>query len=522
VFDILIRNGKVVDGTGNPWQFGDVGIEKGKIAAIGKLSSSTEAKRVLDASGLVVAPGFIDVHTHSDVILLKEPRHESRIRQGVTTDIVSLCGLSYAPSSAKTLALMREYLEPVMGDYDFGKRRRLSVAALLKLYDRKTSVNVGYLAPHAAFRVEVRGMRDGVATPDEIKAMKPLVEQAMADGAIGFSTGLTYFPTEKVETTEIIELCKPVAAHGGVFVTHMRNYVDGFNAAVRETCEIGEKAGLPVQISHMRLLGETRHRAAETLESIEAYRARGVDIAFDCYPYLMGCTFLNAFVLAASVCEGGAKAMLQRIRDPKERIMLRRGGQEPNWDDVFLSAIPSEKNRRFEGLSLAEFARQWGKDPLTSCCELILEEGNKVTAIGVTAEEEDLRKIISHRLCVVGSDAIYLGGRCHPRVFGSFSRYLAVYCRDLKLMTLEEAVRKITSLPARRFGFTARGVLRKGMAADVTVFDFDNLKDKATYQNPRQFPEGVKWVIVNGQMVLDDGQHTGATPGRALRGSGSA
>ncbi len=515
MFDTLIRNGRVIDGTGAPWRVADIGVRDGRIAAMGGLAGAP-ARVVIDAAGKVVCPGFVDAHSHSDLAALARPGHEARIMQGVTTEVVGMCGLSVAPASPAALEAMSEYFITVLGGRP-EPGRGYSVAELLAEWDRRTAVNLAYCAPHATLRVEVRGMRGGPATEEELARMKRLLAQAMDEGAVGLSTGLTYFPSSEADTDELIALAKVVAARGGVYTTHMRNYGDGFAESLEEVIEIGRASGAAVHVAHFRLSAGAKGRADEMLERVDRARRGGVDITIDCYPYLMGCTLLGYFVLKSDALDGGKDALLEKLRDPAARRQVRLNSLPAPPDEIFIAAAASEANRDLEGKTLRELGELRGKEPIEAACDLLVEEALRVTAIGVKALEEDLERVLAHPACMIGSDSVPAPGRCHPRVYGAFSRVLDEYALRRGLLPLHEAIWKMTGFPAWRFGLTDRGVLKKGLAADIVVFDSSRLRDRATYEQPRRHPEGVEHVMVNGEFVVREGRPAGARPGRALR-----
>ena len=514
MLDTIIENGRVIDGTGSPWTVRDLGVANGLVAAMGRLEGEPAAERI-DAAGCVVCPGFIDAHSHSELAILGNPRHESRVMQGVTTEALGMCGLSVAPGSAETLEAMGDYFASVLGA-ELKRGQAYTVAEFLRQFDGRSAVNVAYCVPHATLRVEVAGMRKGPVTEPELAKMKEILAQAMSEGACGLSVGLMYFPSGEADVAELVELSRVVAEHGGVHTTHMRDYADHFVESLEETITIGRESGVPVHIAHFRPGGKYQGRAAEILEMVDRARDEGVDLTFDCYPYLMGCTLLSYFVLVRDAYEGGKEALLARLRDPTLRAGLRRDLPPDVEHDVFISTVKSEANRPVEGKMLAELAEIRGKDYFDAACDLLVEEDLNVTAIGFKSNEDDLRLVMQHAACMLGSDCVPVKGQCHPRVFGAFSRFLDVYVLREQLMPLEEAIRKMTSFPALKYGIADRGVLKTGMAADVVVFDPAALKDHATYENPKQHPEGFEHVMVNGELVVRDGRHTGATPGRAL------
>jgi N-acyl-D-amino-acid deacylase len=512
MLDLLIRNGRVVDGTGNPWFRADVAVQDGRILAIGHLADA-EAVRVLDAAGRIVCPGFVDPHSHSDVLLLSQPRHEPKIRQGVTTEVLGQDGISYAPVSDQGLAYWREYWRAVNGQPALEWDWR-GVGEFLARFDGRVSANVAYLAPHGTIRYEVLGLDERPPTESELERMRRLVAQAMEEGAVGLSSGLTYLPAFYSTTGELIACCEVVARYGGVYVTHLRDYGEHIAEAIEEALAIGREAGVPVHISHFN------GRAAQCLPLIDEARRSGLDVTFENYPYLAGCTLLSHF-LPDWAQAGGIPDTVARLRDPAVRARIQRemaGSHEGQWDHYQICAVGTEANEHYEGLSLPQAAEAAGKDVIDLICDLTVEERLAVTVVQHHSNrtESDLRAMMQHPAHMVCTDAILLGSHPHPRGYGTYPRYLGRYVREEGVLTLEQCVRKMTSLPARRFGLMGRGLLAEGFAADLVIFDPRTVRDRATFDDPRQFPEGIDTVIVNGRVVVDEGQHTGATPGRTL------
>jgi len=513
MFDLLIGNGRVVDGTGNPWWRADVATRGEHIAAIGHLAGA-EAGRVIDAQGHVVCPGFVDAHSHSDLYLLANPQHEPKIRQGVTTEVLGQDGISYAPVSDKGLAYWREYWRAVDGQPELNWDWR-GVGEFLACFDEQVSPNVAYLVPHGTVRYEVLGLADRPPTEEELARMQDLVAQGMEEGAVGLSTGLTYLPAFYSTTEELIACCRVVARYGGVYVSHLRDYGERIGEAIEEALRIGRETGTPVHISHLN------GQAEECLPRIDRARAEGLDVTFENYPYLAGCTLLSHF-LPRWAQAGGIPDTVARLCDSAVRKRIRRemaGTHEGQFQNYLICAVATKANRCYEGLLLPEAAERAGKGVIDFVCDLIVEERLAVTVVQhhTHRTEEDLRAMMKHPAHMVCTDAILLGSHPHPRGYGTYPRYLGHYVREERVLTLEECIRKMTSLPARRFGLGDRGLLREGLVADLVIFDPDTVRDTATYENPRRHPIGIDTVIVNGQVVLNDQLHTGATPGRALQ-----
>ncbi|MGQ9585380.1 MAG: N-acyl-D-amino-acid deacylase family protein [Anaerolineae bacterium] len=515
MFDLRIVNGRIVDGCGNPWFRGDVGIVEGKIAAIGLLGE-VEAECTIDAGGAIVCPGFIDVHAHSDLPLLIDPRHEPKVQQGVTTEVMGNCGSGYAPASPETLA----QLLASRGVGPLPTERWSSVAEFLSLFDRRVAINVAYLLPHGTLRAEAMGWEDRKPSPRELERMKELAAQGMAEGAVGLSTGLDYPPGAYADTEELIEICRTVASLGGIYASHLRG-VNREQEAIGEALRIGAEAGIPVHISHLKAMGpENEGKAQENILSlIDQARQEGVDVTFDCYPYLAGSGPLTV-VLPKWMQEGGPEAMKDRLRSAEIRSRIRETKQELygyGWEHVSLAAVPSEKNKELEGKNLREAAALRGVDPVDFVCDLLLEENLAVRIINFAGTEEDLQTIMRHPAQMVASDSGQGGQNLHPRTFGTFPRILGRYVRELGVLRLEEAIRKMTSFPAQRFGLKGRGLLKEGFSADMVIFDETKIRDTATFWDASRYPEGIHYVIINGQIVVRNGEHTGALPGQVLK-----
>jgi N-acyl-D-amino-acid deacylase len=511
--DLLIAGGLVIDGTGRRAYRGDVAVSDGRIAAVGQMDS-TPSKRAICVDGCVVCPGFVDVHTHSDLLLFSNPRHEAKVCQGVTTEIVGQDGMSYVPASPSTQQVMHEQMGALDGNLD-PDWHCVTVAEYLRRLDGHAAVNVAYLLPHLTMRVEVMGLATRPASGHEIATMQQLVAQGMADGAVGLSTGLNYWPANFATTDELTALCRPLAAYHGVYVTHLRDYRDRIVEAMEEAISIGEQAGVAVHISHLN------HRADVVTPVLDSALARGVDVTFDLYPYLAGCTLLTQ-ALPAWTRTGSVAKTAAFLRQPstRDRLKAEFAAWGQDWSHVLISSVCTAANKHYEGQRLSEAVTLTGKSLPDFIIDLLLDEDLQVLVVQFHTHrtEEDVRRLMRHSAQMFGSDSL-LGGHPHPRAYGTFPRTLGTYVRDLHVLTLEEAIRKMTYVPARRFGLLDRGLLQPGLAADIVVFDPDTIADKATYQHPHQFPTGIEYVVVNGELVVDAGQHTGKTPGRSLRSS---
>ncbi len=529
-WDIVIRNCRVVDGTGRAAVPGEIGIRGGRIGEVGPACLGTAA-RSIDAAGMVACPGFIDMHTHSDLMLLAEPAAPAKIMQGVTTEVIGHDGLSYAPVTDATLAQFRADFKGINGDPPGIAWDWRSVAEFLDRFDRRTSVNVAMLAPHGNLRAAILGMENRQASPAELGRMIGLLDRAMDEGAFGLSTGLTYAPCSYADTEELVALCRATSRHGGFFAPHLRSYGADMEAAVREAFATCAAAQCPLHLTHFQASFSTgKGKAGFYLEQIQQARRRGLDVTLDAYPYLAGSTFL-AGLLPGWVHAGGRARLLDRLGDPAIRVKIRHeievlgaDGMHKvpvDWSVVVVSDVGSAPRSDWIGLSLAKIAEQTKRPAFDCYADLILESDLAATCVTFIGHEENLQAFLRDTGFMGSSDGILVGARPHPRAWGTFARFLARYVRELGVVTLEECVRKLTALPAARLGLADRGCLRPGYHADVVLFDLATVQDTATYENPRAHPKGIPYVIVNGVVVKDNDRHTGATPGRALRRAAS-
>ncbi len=527
-YDLLIRNGKIIDGSGNPWYHADLAIRGDKIAAIGKLTSAT-AKRTIDAKGLVVAPGFIDIHSHSDFLLLEDGNAESKIRQGVTTEVLGE-GRSAGPYQGKLLpprVLVRGKPQQWtrLGDY-FDLVEKIGV-----------STNVASFVGLDTVWESVMGKSHARPTAAQLEKMKKLIEEAMKDGAAGLSCQLMVPAGSLATTDDIVELCKVVAKYGGIFVVHVRNEGIGVFESIREAIEIGWRAGIQVEILHIKIADQQYWGQMNKVVSlINKARQNGVNVQANVYPYTRGHNNLRS-IIPPWAHEGGTKAMLDRLKDPQLRRKIKENIRKglPGWYNHYTavggdwSRIQVTGSSVYSGLTmdrvLAELTK--GKktpDKLDAMLDLLIDQGGSVPAIFAHHSEKDMQLVMQQPWCGIGSDGLAYAVKGplrrdnpHPRSFGTFPRVLGVYVRELKLFTLEEAIRKMTSLNAAKIGLQDRGLLRVGYAADITLFDPDRVCDKSTYTDPFHYSVGIEYVIVNGEIVLNHGVHTGAHPGKALR-----
>ncbi|MGE3277394.1 MAG: amidohydrolase family protein [Vicinamibacterales bacterium] len=525
-YDLLITHARIVDGSGRASVDGAVAVRDGRIAAVGDVDGT--AARTIDARGRVLAPGFIDMHSHSDIPLVTDGDAQSKIRQGVTTEVIGESG-SVAPRGSATQAA------PWL-DFDgyFGVLERQGISVNLLSY-----IGLGTV------RSLVVGEDDRPATADEVARMRQIVVEALGQGVFGVSTGLLYPPNAYASLDELVALTEPAGAAGGLHASHLRydgaKLADGLN----EIITIGERARTPVHVFHIKVTGQRNFgRMQEVVDLVEAARARGLRVTADQYPYVASSTSLTA-TIPDWVEEGGTDAMVERLRDPATRARIRREMEDPNpdwenryqsagtWQNIQLAAIGRERgretttaspNRQYEGMRIAEAAARAGKDPFDFVFDLLVEEHGSVGCVYFIMSEDDLRLAMRQPWVAIGSDGSALAtegplhaGVPHPRNFGTFPRVLGRYVRELQVIPLEEAVRKMTALPASILGLPDRGTIAPGQVADLVLFNPDTVIDTATFEDPFQYPTGIDTVIVNGTVVLDEGEHTHARPGQVLR-----
>ncbi len=516
MYDLIIQGGRIISGSGDPWYYGDVGVRGDRIAALGKLTGE-KARRIINAAGKMVSPGFIDMHSHSDTLLLANPKHEVKIMQGVTTEVIGVDGLSYAPLSESNLQMMRRYLAGLNGNpnilWDWS-----SVSEYLARFDYQVATNVVYLIPHNALRLECMGFVDRPATTEELRKMQQLTAQGMEEGAVGVSFGLDYYPGRYCNTEELTAICDTVAQYDGISVWHVRikdlNLIDG----VKEALRVAEETNVNIHVSHYATQGiANKGKSKELLEMVDAAREKGYDVTFDSYPYTVAASTL-ILLLPGWVHEGGPDAMLERLTDSKvrEEICAELNASDIAWDELILSSLLTEENASFVGCSLQEGAKMAGMDVAGFTCKLLLDEKLDTGFLTVCGNEEDIRKIFQHPCHSACSDGILLGSKPNPRGWGSFPRFLAHYGRDLGLLRIEEIIRHMTSAPAQRLGLHDRGIIKRGLAADLVVFDPVTVRDMATIEEPTRTPVGIDYVVVNGAIVVDNGKHTGMLNGRSL------
>ena len=532
-YDVLIRNGRVVDGAGNPWIYADVGVTGDRITFVGRAPANAAAKRVIDAKGLIVAPGFIDMLEQSEWNLLIDRQAVSKLTQGITTGITGEGG-SIAPQNEKTLADRKDFLEHFHLTVDWtdldGYFRRLE--------KQGSGINLATYVGATQVRRYVIGSVDRAPTEDELARMQQLVEQSMRQGAMGVSTSLIYAPAAYAKTEELIALAKVASKYGGIYVSHIRNEADREMEALEEAFRIGREANLSVEIWHLKVSGRQNWgKMPSVIAAIEAARGSGLDVTANQYPYPASGTSLGA-TIPPKYHEGGSDAFVNRLKDPQVRAAIRQelsgdGNTENMWrgtggpQGILVSSILDPALKHYEGKTIAQIATDEHKDPLDALMDLVIAGKDHVAAVYFTMSEEDVKFAMQQPFVSVGTDAGAVNfqgplseSKVHPRAYGSFARILGRYVRDQHVLTLEQAIRKFTSLPAQRVGLRDRGLLRVGYFADITVFDPARVNDVATFEAPHHPSVGMEYVIVNGVISVQHGRVTGQLGGRPLRGPG--
>ncbi|MCP4543088.1 MAG: D-aminoacylase [Chloroflexi bacterium] len=527
MLDILIKNGFVIDGTGKPAFKSDVGIAKDRIVVVAD-NIEQEAQRTIQAQGLHIAPGFIDPHTHSGMTLLADPKAESKIRQGVTTEVVGNCGMSPAPLLGAAVSETQAEAKTIGVDITWSSMTEY----LDHLHNPGTAVNVVPLVGHNTVRGSVLGYDDVQPTPKQQVEMEQLVAKVMGEGARGLSTGLFYPPGFYARTEEVIMLAQVAARYGGIYASHIRNESGHLLQAIAEAIEIGERAGIRVEIAHLKVHGRRNWKNVDQLLALlDDIHSHGIPVGCDQYPYAASATWLIA-TLPYWAQTGGAKAIAERLNAPDMRARIKKDWQEnhdewdsrggpPTWGNILITNCDPRPD--VLGKKVTEIAEDEGKDPPEMALELIAISEGQVACVFFDQLEDNVRVLMRHPLVTVGSDGSALSPhgvlgqrKSHPRNYGTFPRVLGRYVREKKTLSLEEAVQKMTSITAERFGLKNRGVIRSGAWADLALFDPQTVADRATFADPHQYPDGIPYVIVNGVVVIDQSQHTGNLPGQIL------
>ncbi|MFB7271578.1 amidohydrolase family protein [Streptomyces sp. NPDC056244] len=538
--DLVIRDARVVDGTGGPSYRADVGITDGRISAVNKETPGggrLSGARVLDADGLALSPGFIDMHAHSDLALLRDPDHSAKAAQGVTLEVIGQDGLSYAPVDDRTLAQVRQTIAGWNGgapgdtSVDFDWR---TVGEYLDRLDhgfdgRGIAVNAAYLVPQGTVRMHAVGWDDRPATDAELALMKRLVAESLEQGAVGMSSGLTYTPGMYADDAELTELCRVVAEYGGYYCPHHRSYGAGALQAYEEMVTVARRAGCALHLAHATMnFGVNKGRAPELLALLDQALEAGADISLDTYPYTPGCTTLVA-MLPSWASEGGPEAILERLRDEGTAERIRHHleavgsdgchGVPIEWDTIEISGVSAPDLADHVGRTVAESARARGEAPWATARRLLVEDRLGPTILQHVGHEENVRAIMRHRVHTGGSDGILQGAKPHPRAYGTFPHYLGRYVRDLGVLSLEECVSHLTGRPATRLRLPDRGRIATGYHADLVLFDPETVSSPATFDTPRARPEGIPHVLIAGRPVIKDGHRTDVLAGRSVRRS---
>jgi N-acyl-D-amino-acid deacylase len=532
--ELVIRDADVVDGSGAPSYRADVVVDRGRIVSIVKEAADAgcqrpKARRELDAEGLTLSPGFIDMHAHSDLALLRDPDHSAKAAQGVTLEVLGQDGLSYAPVDDRTLEEVRRAITGWNGygdDLDFDWR---SVGEYLDRLDRGIAVNAAYLIPQGTVRALVVGWEDREATPQELDRMRELVAEGMEQGALGMSSGLTYTPGMYAEDAELTALCRVVAGYGGYYCPHHRSYGAGALEAYEEMVALAREAGCALHLAHATMnFGVNKGRAPELLALLDAALASGADISLDTYPYTPGATTLAA-LLPSWAGEGGPEAVLKRLADDDTAERIRHHLEElgadgchgvpVEWGTVEISGVGDPAFADFVGRTVAESARLRGESPWTTARHLLLADRLAPSILQHVGHEDNVRTIMRHPVHTGGSDGILQGAKPHPRAYGTFPRYLGTYVRELGVLSLEECVAHLTSRPAARLRLPDRGLVKEGYRADLVLFDARTVAPGSTFENPRRLPTGIPHVLVDGKFVIEDGRRTDVLAGRAVRRS---
>lgn len=525
-YDIVLKNGKIIDGTGNPWFKADIGITQGKIVKIGFIETE-ESHKMVDAEGMVVSPGFIDIHNHADYTMFGFPNCESFVMQGITTGVVGNCGASFAPVNSNTQDLFKNYLSPLMAKTDCDWNWNSFKEYLDKIKAKKVAINLVPLVGHGAIRCAVKGFDKSIASYEEIERMKKILADCLVEGAYGMSTGLYYPPGGYANTDEIIELGKILKQYGGIYSTHVRDEATKLIESVKEAIRIGEENDIPVEIAHHKAMCEENWgKVNYSLTLMEEARKRGVEVGCDVYPYEAGSGKITS-ILPLWTMEGGIDSLLEKLtsnvkrKQIKEEMMYNvKRGDKAEFNRIMIATCPA--NKGYEGHYLDEITRKKNRnDEYEAFFDILLETQADASIVVFFMNEKDIKTIISHPLSAICSDAWptspTAGGNPHPRAYGTFPRVLGKYVREEGLLSLEEAIRKMTSMPASRVRLKDRGLIREGFWSDIVIFDAERIKDRSTFQKPHQYPIGIEHVLINGGFAVEKGVLTYNLFGSVLR-----
>jgi N-acyl-D-amino-acid deacylase len=525
--DLLVRGATVIDGSGADGVVADVAIDAGRIVAVGGDAGAVSARRTIEAEGLVLCPGFIDMHAHSDLQILANPDHTAKVSQGVTTEVLGQDGLSFAPIDEPTRRAVRRQIAGWNGepdDFDFSWD---SVEGYLDRLDAGIACHAAYLVPQGTLRMMVVGTEDRAATPVELDRMRALLTDGLRQGAVGMSSGLTYTPGMFADTAELTDLCSVVAEFGGYYSPHTRSYGKGALDAYAEMVDVARRSGCPLHLTHATMnFAPNRGRALEFLALVDDARDEGLDVSLDTYPYLPGSTTLHA-ILPSWTATSGPEAFLASLDDSAVRERLRHELEEvgtdgchgcvTEWETIQISGVRNTALSGYVGRSVDEIASAEGVPPSEVFFRILRDDNMATSILQHVGDEDNVQTIMRHPAHCGGSDGILVGGRPHPRSWGTFPRYLARYVRELEVLSLPECIHHLTGRPAGRLRLLDRGLVRQGFHADLVLFDPLRVRDAATFEEPRTQAEGIPWVLVDGTPVIEEGQRTEALPGRALR-----
>lgn len=525
---VLIKDATIIDGSKKPAYYGDILIEQGIIKKIGSKLEESGVQEIIDAKGLVAAPGFIDTHSHSDLKILTEPEVLPKVMQGITTEVLGQDGISMAPLPKAYIDTWRKNIAGLDGESDEINWEYETTENYLKMIEEvKPGINEAYLVPHGNVRMEAMGLHSGKPTEDEIKKMCEITRREMEAGCLGLSSGLIYTPCAYSATDEIIQLCKVVAEYDGVFVVHQRSEADTILPSMEEIIEIGRKSGVKIHFSHFKVCGmDNQDKLEDMLALLDQAKKENITVSLDQYPYVAGSTMLG-IILPPWVHDGGTNKLIERLQDKSLRDKIKENIKVgiPGWDNfiqfagvegIFITSVGSEKNKNVVGLSLQQLGEKWKKEPLDATFDLLVEEKNAVGMVDFYGTEEAVKRILNRDEMNACTDGL-LSGKPHPRVYGSFPRILGKYVREEKALSLEEAIYKMTHKAAVAMSIKNRGLIREGFCGDITIFNPDTVIDMGTYVDPIKFPKGIEYVIVNGVVTIRQGVHTKVRAGRVVK-----